>query len=175
MLIGFAGPMRAGKSTAAMHLVVTRGFVRMSFAQPVRRDCARMLGLVEGVAPGLVEDEMRATSTKEKYRGLLQWYGVYRRTIDADHWVKHMRRRLELTLARGLSVCIDDLRFHNEVAMIRELGGKIVVLDSARSPYSQHESELDWVSMDVDAFVPNDGSVDELHEDLEELWTEWSL
>lgn len=173
MLVGFTGPMRAGKSTAAMHLVVHRGFVKMSIAGPVKRDCARMLEFIGAGPYAQIEEEMRSTIAKEQYRGLMQWYGVYRRERDPDHWVRLMRCRLELVLARGLDVCIDDVRFLNEASMLRELGGHIVCIDSTRATISDHASERDWQQMGVDAVIWNDTSLDALYQALDEEMARW--
>lgn len=173
MLIGFTGPMRAGKSTAAMHLVVSRGFVRLSFATALRRDCAAMLSSLGDKTFREIEEEMRATATKEQYRGLLQWYGVFCREQDPDHWVEPVRRRCEQLLRRGLSVAIDDVRFSNEATMIRALGGRVVCIESSRAVLSDHESEQDWHSMPVDAIVWNDTTQDALGRLLEDYLEEW--
>jgi dephospho-CoA kinase len=169
MLIGFTGPMRAGKTTAAMHLVISRGFIRCSFAQPVRRECAMMLATLEGESYPRLEEEMRADASKEKFRGLLQWYGIYRRMNDPEHWVRNMKRRLDIMLARDYSICIDDVRFENEAAMIHRLGGKVVLIDSAAAPMSDHESEREWQTMPVDYTLFNDVSIEQLHQDIDEM------
>lgn len=175
MLIAFTGPMRAGKSTAATHLVLSRGWIRLSFAHPVRRDCAQMLSMIEGVPYHLIEEEMRSANAKEKYRGLLQWYGIYRRTIDADHWVKLLRRRAEITLARGFSAAIDDLRFENEARMVRELGGRIIRVEREGIERSTHASEQDWQHLEVDATLVNSDSIDAMHDQMEELLGRWKI
>lgn len=169
MLIGFTGPMRAGKTTAAMHLVISRGFIRCSFAQPVRRECAMMLATLDGESYPRIEEEMRASATKEKYRGLMQWYGVFRRQQDPDHWVRLLRRRLDIMLSRDYSICIDDVRFENEAEMIHELGGKVVLIDSNAAPTSDHESERDWQTMTVDYTLFNENCIEALHQDIDEM------
>ena len=175
MIVGFTGPMRAGKSTAAMHLVVRYGYVKMSIAGPVKRDCAHMLEMV-GVAPrSQIEEEMRSTITKEQYRGLLQWYGVFRRERDPDHWVRLLRSRLDMVSERGMDVVIDDVRFLNEAAMIRELGGRIVCIESTRAGISDHASEREWPRIAVDAVLWNDGSVAALHRNIDEEMAAWTV
>lgn len=172
MLIGFCGPMRAGKTTAATHLVM-RGWIRMSFAQSLRRECARMLASVGISSYHVLEEEMRTPSMKETYRGLMQWHGVFRRTHDPDHWVRLLRQRLEMSLERGFSVAVDDVRFFNEAVMLRELGGKIVCIDSDHAELSEHESEQDWKSMAVDAHLWNNGTQEGLAHQINDLLDEW--
>lgn len=173
MIIGFTGPMRAGKSTAAMHLVVSRGFVRLSFGSAVRRDCAAMLASVGVGEFRDIEEAMRTTASKEEYRGLLQWYGVFQRGRDPEHWVEPVRARIEMLMDRGLSVVIDDVRFNNEARMVRELGGHVICVESCRAILSEHASEQDWQTMAVDAVLWNDTTPQALHSLLDEVMDEW--
>lgn len=173
MIIGLTGPMRAGKSTAAMHLVVKHGFVRLSFATALRKDCALMLAAAGCGSFREIEEEMRAASSKEKYRSLLQWYGVFRRDQDPEHWVEPVRRRCQMLLSRGLSVAIDDVRFMNEATMIRELGGRVACIESGRAVISEHESERDWQTMAVDALLWNDTTPERFERQIDEVLEEW--
>ena len=55
-------------------------------------------------------------------RQILQWWGDYRRAQDPDYFV----RITEQHVCNGLGpVVITDVRFPNEAAMVRQLGGQI--------------------------------------------------
>lgn len=61
----------------------------------------------------------------EAQRRLLQWWGTeFRRAQDPEYWVRKVRERLEA--ADHYLAVVTDVRFENEAAMIRDLGGLVV-------------------------------------------------
>lgn len=64
-------------------------------------------------------------------RQILQWWGDYRRAQDPDYFVNAARKELidwDWASAAGgerLGFVITDVRFPNEAAMVRQLGGQI--------------------------------------------------
>jgi hypothetical protein len=146
MIIGFAGKKQAGKSTAATFLC-DAGFVRSSFAEPMKEMAACML-----VGMGLSLDEtMFFMQYKEErmpllnvsMRHLLQTLGTDwgRKLIHPDVWVIAAARRIEDQLSQGRHVVIEDVRFENEAAFIRERGGRVVHIRRDTGYMDLHESE----------------------------------
>lgn len=74
------------------------------------------------------------------YRHLLQLWGTdYRRAEDHDYWVTQMLKKL--AHQDGL-VVIDDVRFLNEVRLIKEFGGVLIRIERPDlEPTSTHPSE----------------------------------
>jgi hypothetical protein len=109
-----------------------------------------------------VADHTTPGCVSMSYRKLLQLWGTeYRRKQDPDYWVK----RLESKLAGLEKAVIDDVRFPNEVELIKRLGGKVIRIDRPQLAESSHESELILDDFDGwDDVIVNDGTLGELKE-----------
>jgi hypothetical protein len=105
-------------------------------------------------------------------RRLLQWWGTeYRRSQDSDYWTKAWGRKIEQFDLQNVHVLIDDVRFMNELNVIRAHGGLIVKIerpgfDGANNHAS--ETSLDEYR-DWDRIILNDGTLDEFKRKVEEL------
>lgn len=153
-ILGISGKRGVGKTTLANHLAKKFGFVRVSFAEDIRR-MARML------FPDLTEAHFTDPKLKEKPfmdyewtpRELLLHLGEFMRFHDKDYWLK-----------LGLAKCkdpkkvyiFDDLRFLNEVAALRQVGAKIIRVNrfESQNPYGKNldipsETELDNETFDL--------------------------
>jgi hypothetical protein len=107
-LIAFRGEIGAGKSEAAQCLVSTRGYVRVSFADPLR-DVART------ITPDGQIDKLRD-------RALLQFLGDYMRQQDPQVFLRRFTERVEALLADGVSVVNDDARYPAEIDYVAKRG-----------------------------------------------------
>lgn len=143
MIIGLTGKAGAGKSTAARILSSKMGFARRPFAYPIKA----MLG-----ALGVPRDHLDGNAAiKERpsllfdgrtLRHAMQTLGTEwgRAQFGDDFWVRMW--------LRGLSelgdVVADDVRFPNEAAAIKRLGGTIIRIDrqgSGATVGGSHASE----------------------------------
>jgi hypothetical protein len=114
------------------------------------------------VENGDIQD--RPGRTALNVRRILQWWGTeYRRAQDPDYWTKAWERKVRhFDLART-HILIDDVRFMNELAVIRELGGLIVKIERpgfAAAGNHASETSLDHFA-DWDRVIVNDGSLEE--------------
>lgn len=156
-LICVTGKMKSGKSTLADALMAEYGMPRGAFAAALK-DGARAMGLtVDG---------------PHKDRECLQRIGtdVVRRYKGADHWVGVFGLRYADMRATGLVV--DDCRFPNELAFLKDAGFLTVRLCVSSQTQIQrganpgtlmHESEtaLDGVpDSDFDLVIPEDSTVE---------------
>lgn len=167
MIIGFAGRKQVGKSTAALQLV-DAGFIRYSFAETLK-----LMANVLLVQLGLSAADIRAAyADKERVieslgvslRHLLQTLGTDwgRQQIHSDLWLLCARAFFEQS--RGLDVVIDDVRFENEAALIREMGGMIIHLRRGDSEgHDEHVSEAGIAVKPGDNVVGNHRDIDDLH------------
>jgi hypothetical protein len=162
MIIGFACKKQVGKSTAAGWLVEA-GFIRSSFAEPMKEMAVSML-----VGMGLSFDEvMFFMQYKEErmpllgvsMRHLLQTLGTDwgRQLIHPDVWVMAAARRIEDQLNQGRDVVIEDVRFENEAAFIRDHGGLVVHIERETGYSDGHESESGV------RFLPGDWLISNYH------------
>lgn len=169
MKLGFIGQMRAGKDTAANYLREMHFGHIMKFADPIYeiQDFAyKTAGFSLG--PG------------EKDRHLLQWIGTeWGRTKDPDIWVKVLERRLNV-LRDDFEVYITDVRFPNEIKMLKRLGFTIVMIyadDEIRvargATHETHVSEsYSRTCDDYDFRIENNGTLEEFYRRLEGMMKE---
>jgi hypothetical protein len=204
MIIGICGFIGSGKDTAANYLVGWHGFRRDSFAGALKDAVAQVFGwdreLLEGLTP-----EARAWREQvdpwwaERLnmpnltpRWILQYWGteVCRNGFHDDIWIAALENRLR---TRAGHTVISDVRFPNEIASIRNAGGRIVWIRRGADPawcdtlvemrqnttlgictdymqqFNVHASEWVWVGTRFDAVVDNNGSVEQLYEQLKNL------
>lgn len=115
-LIGIAGPARAGKDTLASYMLdnLDGVWLRSSFADPIK-EMLRAIGVdCSDDKKAVVSDDYGVTP-----RHMMQTLGTEwgRHMIDGDIWVKAFAR-----LNAGKCVIVPDVRFENEVELVREHG-----------------------------------------------------
>lgn len=159
MLIAFTGYMGSGKTTAAEILAQHHRFKRHPFAAPLKK-MIEQLGVPRDHIYGGRKGEPLSMLGGKSARHAMQTLGTEwgRHMICDDLWI----RAWERTLPHG-DVVVDDLRFANEAAVVRRLGGLVVRIfrhgDQPR-PISDHASERqDFLP---DAHLPNNGPIADL-------------
>jgi len=105
---------------------------------------------------------------------VLQYFGteVCRKQFHDDIWINSLFARVK----QGDRVVISDVRFVNELKMIRKNGGKTVLITRGPIPTKQemirrkiHQSEWDWIGFDFDHVINNNGTLDDLHHNTTHL------
>jgi hypothetical protein len=90
-----------------------------------------------------------------------------RACIHPDFWVMIARAETQRIMADDRSVVIDDVRFPNEAAMIRDLGGELWRIDRPGVTYSgDHSSEGGLEDITTDRVIANDGTIAQLKEKI---------
>lgn len=124
-IVAFAGPAGSGKDTAGRILIEKLGFVKLSFAAPLKT----MLSSI-GYPEPLTQDEKERIIPElgVSWRLLAQTLGTEwgRREVNPDIWVILAEKFIRST---GGKFVITDLRFENEAAMVRRLNGVIAHLE----------------------------------------------
>jgi hypothetical protein len=204
MIIGICGFISSGKDTAANYLVGWHGFRRDSFAGALKDAVAQVFGwdreLLEGLTPEARHWREQVDPWWAKRldmptltpRWVLQYWGteVCRTGFHDDIWIAALENRLR---QRTGHTVISDVRFPNEVAAIRNAGGRIVWIKRGPDPawcstlvqirqnstlgictdymqqFGVHASEWAWVGTRFDAIVDNNGSVEQLYDSLKNL------
>lgn len=141
-IIAFTGLAGAGKSTAALHLVKSRGFERVRFAGPLKAMMAA-LGLnpieIDGSAKELPCDLLGGKTPRWAMQTIGTEWG--RNLIDSNLWIRAWRAAVD-RLPAGAPVVVDDCRFPNEAAAIVAAGGVLVRIERpGAGTASVHESE----------------------------------
>ena len=105
-------------------------------------------------------------------RRILQWWGTeYRRAQDPDYWTKAWERKVTELDLDGTDVLVDDVRFMNELNVIRGVGGQIIrIIRPGFDGANDHASEnaLDDFS-GWDGSILNDGTLEQFRAKVEEL------
>jgi hypothetical protein len=168
-IIGITGKARSGKDTLARILLeMTPGAQQMSFASPIREFVARLIGVtVDDLQDGPFKEAPLPELSGKSPRQMMQTLGTEwgRDLIDPDLWIKVARWELGTLEAIGVPLVVfSDVRFDNEAAMIRSLGGAIVHLSrGAAGEISTHVSEAGISSFsELDLSVNNDGDLKQL-------------
>jgi energy-coupling factor transporter ATP-binding protein EcfA2 len=174
-LVSIYGAKGSGKSTLATILCGTRvsfsngemhfPVIRISFAD-VLRNMLRAAGIPEKYLTTMKEVPIPGIPGNPTGRYLLQTLGTDwgRENVDPDIWAYLASLRIAETLERGVDVVIDDMRFPNEVEVVKRLGGVLIRIDRPDLVVhtDPHVSESHWVAFKPDLVLVNDGSPEDL-------------
>lgn len=162
-VIGFAGLIGSGKSTAAAYLTKHGGFQRVRFAGPLKKMMAALGCSIEEVDGALKEQpcELLGGATPRYAMQLLgtEWGRNLHKQLWINAWKVAVKR-----LPPGVSVVADDVRFQNEADAIREMGGAVVLIERPGLAQGAHASE--GLDFDVDAVIQNHGTIEDLHANM---------
>lgn len=142
-LIGLVGYQRAGKTTTAKLLVQEHAYQWTRFAGPLK-DMLRQIGLNDHELDGHLKNEPCALLGGKTPVQVMQTLGTEwgRKMVYADLWLDTWKRQVDDQLNLGCRVVVDDVRFANEAAAVRDLGGELWLVERpgfVRA--SEHESE----------------------------------
>jgi len=164
MIIGLAGKKYSGKDTAGLFFK-ENGYIRIAFADPLKEICQIAFGLTDEELyhdKEKIVDEWQVSSRK-----LMQIVGteLFRNElakqlprIGESIWLRIAEKKIKQA---GQNVVITDVRYENEAAMIRRLGGKIVYVDRKTDHIDDHTSEK---IIEYDYSIENNGTLDEFYD-----------
>ena len=163
-LIGFAGRKGSGKDTCASVLVDSQHFERFAFADCMKRICKDLFDLTDDQLHGSAKDD-----PDERYghtpRHLLQMFGAdfIRDMVSKDFWTEKFKRFIGERLDDDPPVVVSDVRFQNEVDVIRQLGGKVYLIQrNSLLAEDSHQSEDVEKLQGISAIIVNDWDVKDL-------------
>lgn len=172
------GKMRSGKDTIAEYAIDKYGFTRFAFGDGIREVCRLLF-------PEQMKDG-------NKPRSLLQNVGQSMRQIDNDVWVNRCfndikNERWKATKAMGsdvLNPIITDLRQPNEYDKCKREGFIFIKVqcdedirlkrileknDNFDKKDLRHETELHIDTFEYDYLINNDGSLEDLYRQFDEI------
>lgn len=162
IIIGFAGRMGAGKDTAAAALT---GFENVKLAGALKAMLAALLryqGASESTINSMLEGALKEIPSAllggRTPRFAMQTLGTEwgRDTMASDLWIDAASRRL----SQFDRVAFTDVRFPNEVAMIKARGGKVYRIErptNCNEASDNHVSEAHIDALEVDGAIFNQG------------------
>lgn len=168
-LIAVTGYKNSGKNAVCNVLHNHYGYTITGFADVLK-------AMAYDINPWIVKDArlqevIRAfgwDSAKEIYpevRRFLQYLGTEggRRHLGENVWVDAWKRNITpmLDLAE-VGVCVSDMRFLNEAAGVRDLGGICWRVKRPGYVAGEHASELEQDQIRVEALINNDHDLDYL-------------
>ncbi len=168
-VIGLAGRKGSGKDTVGQYLVERYGYTRMSFAAPLKDSAAALFG-IDAVEWETLKNTGRSDiilrrpdkeSVRLTAREFLQRYGTeaHRDVFGQQFWTDQLIAQLR----PGRKYVVTDARFENECRALREVGGRIVVIDRPGTDADDtHASETLPPEAIVDVWLTNDGTIEEL-------------
>ena len=158
-----------GKTTAARFLMDNLGYTKIAFADPLKFMIERLL---HSAGYTYIEIQWFLNEGKEQdidvigasYRKLARTLGTDwgRKLIHPDIWVRVAEQKIIHTEA---PVCIDDLRFPNELELLRRYDFALVkvVRDVSRSDADTDKSDVSLRDFDGwDHVIENNGTLEEL-------------
>jgi len=158
MLIGISGKKRSGKDTVGAMVVEwlkEHGFdaAQVAFADQLKEEVAEATGV----------NRRMQEMDKERWRPILQWWGVEfrRHYFGQDYWLRKMVEKL-LVMDEEFAV-VTDVRFRNEADYIRASGGFVVRVERETGLQDGHVSELNLDGYDGFDYVLNN------HKDIDSL------
>ena len=192
MIIGICGLIGSGKGTVA-DILVDQGFKKVSFADKLKDGVSTIFGWDRAMLEGDTDesrqwreqrDDFWSNETKMEVtpRLVLQLFGTdcMRNGFDDGVWVSLLKKTI---LENPGNYVIPDVRFENEINMIRDIGGEIwwtkrgdnpewwskAVLDTQTGSNFMadediHPSEWKWANTNdrFDEIIYNESSLDDL-------------
>lgn len=140
IIIGLVGTKSAGKDTFADYFIHTYSentkIVKYAFATPLKKACKELFLLSDIQLSGTIEKETIDSRWGLSPRQMFQIVGTdfIRNGIDENFWLRHFEHWIDSQLSIELSdrpsiVLVSDVRFQNEVNLIKEKGGIIIKIN----------------------------------------------
>ena len=207
MLIGIVGFIGAGKGTAGETLVANHNYETESFAKALKDAAASIFAWPRDMLEGDTKESRLWREQRDKFwtekleikdftpRLALQLLGTEagRRIFGEPIWVAGVEKRWKQSGSKN--TVITDCRFPNEIAMIRDNGGKVIRIKRGPEPswyqlmlfhnkgYSDeddlkkieqmrgldslpHESETAWIGCEIDEILLNEGTIEDLEKQI---------
>jgi hypothetical protein len=191
-IVAFTGTMRSGKDTASDYLAEKYGFLRYSFATPMRSaleildpyicpPASTPRRLTDILAEHGWEGLKNEPRVADEVRVMMQRFGTNwgRDHAGAGVWLYAADNALD-AMAPGWGKCdgrarfaISDCRFANEAVWVRRLHhGKVIRIIRPGLPAqrgSDHSSEAGIPDSLIDYTILNAGDISELHGQLDDI------
>ena len=182
-MYGITGLMGSGKSTVVDYLVKEYGFDEYAFAQPIKQ-IAMIMGFKHIDVYGTQEDKESVNPNMGiSGREFLQKFGTegMREMMpqilpDLDlgdfgsPWIKICDNYLKNRNCMN-PIIISDMRFADEAAYLRDRRACLIKIIRPSNKETNHRSETEINSIKADITIINDGNLDNLYNQIDELFS----
>ena len=173
MLIGLHGRKRAGKDTVADFLTQRHRYARYALAGPIRDGLIAMLGTlgVDRAALDGADKELPLPVLGVSSRHLQQTLGTEwgRQLVHPDVWLMIARARVTQIRGYTSTIVITDVRFENEAAWMRMMGGAVWHIRRPRDEnvVDLHKSEAGVAIVPgIDSILDNSAGLEQLADEV---------
>lgn len=156
MIIGLSGLAGSGKDTIANFFAEKHGFVRESFADALKDATSAIFSWPRELLEGDTNESRKWREEVDPYwsakfgyaitpRTMLQQFGtnICREHLNDDIWINCTEKKIQSNQKNRLDTIITDVRFPNEVKMIRNAGGRVFCVKRGPDP--------DWWNLAIKA------------------------
>jgi len=174
-IIGLIGYKQSGKDTIADYLVKNYNYHKLSFAEPLKEICKILFNFDEEQLYGN-KKEIIDINWNITPRQVYQFVGthLFRNeiqkllpNINDNFWVEILKQKIVKLLNENKKIVISDIRFLNELSMIKSFGSLIIKITRANNIcVNDHESEKYIDIFNYDIAINNNGSINELYNDI---------
>ena len=182
-VIAISGRSGAGKDAAADALQRVLAFKNVKFAGPLKQAAAVLFGaphecFCDNALKDVPHDALRGSTP----RAVLQWLGtdVMQHGLIASglvpgigrgFWAHRLAEAIDALPPIDDRVVISDMRFQHELDFLRNRYGRHllairVVRPSQPGRMQEHESEMSVDSLDIPLVLHNNGTLDDLHDEV---------
>lgn len=194
-LIGVSGQASHGKDTAADYIAYKYSFVKIAFADKIKRILMHLYDINYNSLWGSSEERGKIDPRYGKsVREFIQGFGDTGRELDINTWVNYTQTIVNKINGsfgyfyvnyHGLtydatsipkSVIVPDCRYLNELESIRQNGGLLIRVvrpnSKIQGKVAEHSSETDQLNIPdsfFDELVINEGSLLDLHSKIDQI------
>jgi hypothetical protein len=177
-VIGITGRKYNGKDTLGNLFVSNFGYKKLAYANPLKEACRCIFNFNDDQLYGdkkEIEDEFWHVTPRKvfQYVGTDMFRTHIKEVIphvENNIWVEVVKKQIldDWKHDPNSKFVVTDVRFPNEAKMIQDLGGIVVRVrrDCVNTDIDTHPSELMIEQLDVDYELPNNGTVDELYNNM---------
>lgn len=171
-LIGITGRKFNGKDTLGNIFVNNYNYKKISFACALKKACKCIFGFSDEQLYGDKKEEIDKY-WNESPRVILQYVGtdLFRNQFEKNIWIKVIEKQIlnEWSVNENTCFVITDVRFSNEIDMIKKLGGIVfrIKRNNINNTLDNHDSENQIDKLIVDYEILNNGTINELYEKIQ--------
>ena len=164
MIIGLHGAKQSGKDSffeIAKPLIRGRDVRKIAFADPIKQEISFIFQLQDELAYDnfKTNDIILPSGQIVPGRHVVREIGMLMRSYDSTQFVEYVKE--SIMSEPDVIWFITDVRFRNEIEMLRRLGGVLVKIVRPSATYDGHVSEQEIEDSYCDYVINNDSSFDE--------------